>query len=77
VRQEAAIAELFGEVLELCARSGLVRVGVVAVDGTRIATAATHHATRTFEQIAREILEDAARIDAAEDESPPLPPQAR
>ena len=68
VRHEAAIAGLFGEVLALCARSGLVGVGVVAVDGTKIAAAATHHATRTYEQIAQEILEDAARIDAAEDE---------
>src|SRR5215213_2979607 len=68
VRHEAPIADLFGEVLGLCARSGLVRVGVVAVDGTKIAAAATHHATRSYEQIAREILEDAARIDAAEDE---------
>ena len=51
-----------------CARSGLVQVGVVAVDGTKIAAAATHHATRSYEEIAREILEDAARIDAAEDE---------
>ncbi len=68
VRHESAIAGLFSEVLGLCARSGLVKVGVVAVDGTKIAAAATHHATRTYEQIAREILEDAARIDAAEDE---------
>jgi transposase len=67
VRHEAAIAGLFGEVLALCARSGLVKVGVVAVDGTKIAAAATHHATRGYEQIAQEILEDAARIDAAED----------
>ena len=52
----------------MCARSGLVKVGVVAVDGTKIAAAATHHATRSYEQIAREILEEAARIDAAEDE---------
>src|SRR3954469_10580912 len=68
VRHEAAIAGLFGAVLALCARSGLVRVGVVAVDGTKIAAAATHHATRSYEQIAREILKDAARIDAEEDE---------
>ncbi len=67
VRHEAAIGELFGEVLGLCARSGLVRVGVVAVDGTKIAAAATHHATRSYEQIAREIVEQAAEIDAAED----------
>src|SRR4051794_19236878 len=56
VRHEAAIAELFGEVLALCARSGLVKVGVVAVDGTKIAAAATHHATRSYNEIAREIL---------------------
>jgi transposase len=68
VRHEAAIAGLFGEVLELCAKVGLVEVGVVAVDGTKIAAAATHHATRSYEQIAKEILADAARVDAAEDE---------
>jgi transposase len=67
-RHEDAIAELFGAVLELCARAGLVKVGVVAVDGTKIAAAATHHATRSYEEIAREILEEAAELDAAEDE---------
>jgi hypothetical protein len=36
--------------------------------GQNLAAAATHHATRSYEQIAHEILEDAARIDAAEDE---------
>src|SRR4051812_3685360 len=67
-RHELAIGELFGQVLALCARAGLVRVGVVAVDGTKIAANATHHATRSYEQIAREILEEAAALDAAEDE---------
>jgi len=67
-RHEEAISGLFGAVLELCARAGLVKVGVVAVDGTKIAAAATHHATRSYEEIAKEILEEAARIDAAEDE---------
>jgi len=52
----------------LCARSGLVKVGIVAVDGTKIAAAATHHATRSYDDIAREILEEAADLDAAEDE---------
>jgi transposase len=67
-RHEEAIGDLFGGVLELCARAGLVKVGVVAVDGTKIAAAATHHATRSYEQIAKEILEEAAEIDAREDE---------
>jgi hypothetical protein len=57
-----------GGVLELCARAGLVKVGIVAVDGTKIAAAATHHASRSFEQIAEEILAEAARTDEAEDE---------
>jgi hypothetical protein len=35
---------------------------------TKIAAAATHHATRTYQQIAEEILADAGRLDAAEDE---------
>jgi transposase len=67
-RHEHAIAELFAQVLGLCARAGMVELGVVAVDGTKIAAAATHHATRSYEQIAREILEQAAELDAAEDE---------
>src|SRR5215218_3511925 len=36
-RHEQAIGDLFGGVLELCAQAGLVKVGVVAVDGTKIA----------------------------------------
>lgn len=67
-RHEIAIGELFGQVLALCARAGLVELGVVAIDGTKIAANATHHATRSYEQIAREILEQAAEVDAAEDE---------
>src|SRR3712207_3668517 len=65
-RHEVALGDLFGQVLALCARAGLVRLGVVAVDGTKIAANATHHATRTYGQIAREILDEAADVDAAE-----------
>src|SRR3954463_10821859 len=36
-RHEAALAALFGEILALCAESGLVRVGMIAVDGTKLA----------------------------------------
>src|SRR4051812_20308292 len=67
-RHETALAELFGEVLALCAEAGLVRVGVVAVDGTKLAANAAPQATRGYEQIAREILEDAAAVDAEENE---------
>jgi transposase len=67
-RHETALAELFGEVLALCAESGLVRVGVIAVDGTKVAANAAPQATRDYEQIAREILAEADAIDAEEDE---------
>src|SRR5919198_268210 len=68
VRHESAIAALFGGVLELCAKAGLVEVGMVIVDATRIAASAADRQTRSYEQIATEILGEAAAIDAAEDE---------
>jgi transposase len=67
-RHEAALAGLFGEVLALCAESGLVRVGGIAVDGTKLAANAAPQATRDYEQIAREILAEADAVDAEEDE---------
>jgi transposase len=67
VRHEEALAGLFGGVLGLCAKAGIVDVGVVAVDGTKLAADAADGAIRTYEQIAAEILAEAGRIDAAED----------
>jgi transposase len=67
-RHETALAGLFGEVLALCARAGLAGVGVVAVDGTKVHANASDHANRDYGQIAREILREAAEVDAAEDE---------
>src|SRR3954452_3060581 len=40
-RHEAALAGLVGEVLGLCADARLVRLGVVAVDGTKVAANAS------------------------------------
>ena len=65
---EQAISQLFSSVLGLCARAGLVQVGIVAIDGTKVAAAATHHANRSYDQIAEEIVAEAGRLDAAEDE---------
>src|ERR687896_1402579 len=67
-RHEDAIAGLFGEVLTLCARSGLVQVGVIAVDGTKLQANASRNENLDYEQLAREILEEAKAVDAAEDE---------
>jgi transposase len=68
VRHEDALAELFTGVLGLCRRAGLVSVGVVAIDGTKVQANASREADRSYELIAREILADAAERDRREDE---------
>jgi transposase len=67
-RHEVALAGLFSEVLALCADAGLVDVGVVAVDGTKIYADASRAAARGYDQIAAEILAEADAVDRAEDE---------
>jgi transposase len=62
-----AIAGLFGQVLAVCARSGMLRPGLVAIDGTKLGANASRDASRTAEQLAEEILAEAAAVDAAED----------
>lgn len=68
VRHQEALADLFGQVLGLCAEAGLVRAGVLAVDGSKFAASASDSAIRPYEEIAKEILAEADRIDRAEDE---------
>ena len=68
VRHEAALAGLFSDVLAVCARAGLVKVVVVAIDGTKMSANASQERNHGYERIAREILAEAARIDAEEDE---------
>lgn len=63
-----ALAGLFTEVLALCARAGLVTVGTIAFDGTRIAADAADRQNKTYRQLGKEILEEAEAADAAEDE---------
>ncbi len=67
-RHETALADLFGQVLGLCAEAGLVKVGLVAIDGTKVHANASQHAARDYEQIAKEILEEADAVDREEDE---------
>ncbi len=67
-RHEQALAELFGQVLGLCARAGLVSLGVVAIDSTKIAANASGDANRSYVQIATELLGEAEAIDEAEDQ---------
>lgn len=65
------LAELFVQVLALCQKAGMLRVGTVAVDGTKMAANASLGANRTYPKIREEverILAEAEAVDAAEDE---------
>lgn len=69
-RHEQALAGLFTQVLALCARAGLIRAGLVAIDGTKVAADASMAANldrAALENLARKWLKEAAETDAAED----------
>ena len=66
-----AAGEFFGQVLVLCARLGMGRLGVVALDGMKIAASASKSANRTEDTLRELAAQAAARhaaADAAEDE---------
>lgn len=67
---ETAIGELFDEILRLCAQAGLGRLGLVALDGTKLGAATSLRANRNADALDVEIaamLAEAACVDAAED----------
>jgi transposase len=68
VRHQGALADLFSEVLRLCDQAGLVKPGVVAIDGTRLAGNASRERSHEFGKIAEEIVEHVKATDEAEDE---------
>ena len=66
-----AVAGFFAQVLALCARLGMGRLGVVALDGTKIAANAGVSANRTEQHLAKlaaETVAAHARSDQAEDD---------
>jgi hypothetical protein len=67
-RHQEPLNELFGSVLRLCARAGLVKSGVVAVDGTKLTASASSDVNVDYDRIAREIIARAIATDEAEDE---------
>jgi transposase len=78
-RQEhlAHLAQLFVQVLQLCQRAGLVKLGHVALDGTKIQANASKHKAMSYERMGeaekkleeevQALLGEAARVDAEED----------
>jgi Transposase DDE domain len=67
-RHEAAAAELFSSVLSLCSKAGLVTVGVIAIDGTKVAANASRDVNASYERVVSEILKEAEETDRREDE---------
>lgn len=73
----AALAALFTQVLALCQQAGLVKLGHVALDGTKVLANASKHkamsygrmpaAERKLEQEIATLLAEAQRVDSAED----------
>lgn len=75
----AALSQLFVQVLRLCQQAGLVKLGHVALDGTKVkanANASKHkamsyewmgEAEKKLEAEVKALLEEAARVDAEED----------
>jgi transposase len=71
VRHEQALAGLLIQSLKLCAAAGLVRLGLVALDGTKIEANAAAAANRTHAHLqaqVAELLEQAAEADRADDQ---------
>jgi transposase len=71
-RQEhsAALSGLFAQVLALCARAGLVRVDVVALDGTKLRANASRNASREVADLEAQLaawFAEAEDVDAAEE----------
>jgi transposase len=75
-RHEAALGGLFSQVLRLLAAEGMVSLGVLSLDGTKLAGNAAQKANKTLPQI-QKVLAEAAAADAAEDAAPqPATPRA-
>jgi transposase len=71
VRHEHALAGLLVQSLQLCAAAGMIRLGLVALDGTKVEANAAAAANRThaaLEQQVAELLAQAAEADRAEDQ---------
>ncbi len=71
------LAGLFVQVLKLCERAGLVKLGQVAIDGSKLRANASKHKAMSYERMSakeqqleaevKRLLKAAAEVDAAED----------
>jgi transposase len=76
-RHLEALSGLFMQVLRLCQKAGLVKLGHVAIDGTKVKANASKHKAMSYERMGeaekkldeeiRRLFEEAERVDAEED----------
>lgn len=67
-RHQDAIGELFGQVLGLCVKAGLVDAGVIAIDGTKISANASFFANKDQQALSAELAGQSSRSpDSATD----------
>src|ERR1700730_12353710 len=52
-RHLKALSKLFGQILQLCEKAGLVKLGHVALDGTKIEANASKHKAMSYERMTR------------------------
>jgi len=67
---EKILERLFVQVLRMCREAGLVKLGVVALDGSKVAANASLAANRTYEALEEEVrkmLAEAKEVDTEED----------
>src|ERR1700731_1384339 len=62
-RHLAALSALFVQVLKLCERAGLVKLGHVALDGTKIKANASKHKAMSYERMCKREAELQAEVD--------------
>ena len=62
-RHLAALSGLFVQVLKLCERAGLVKLGHVALDGTKIKANASKHKAMSYERMSKREAELQAEVD--------------
>ncbi len=63
-RHREPLQGLFAQVLRLCHEAGMVRLGVIAVDGTKIAANASWSANHTSASLAHQVAQEQTRFDA-------------
>src|SRR5580693_3298031 len=61
-RHLKALSGLFGQVLKLCEQAGLVKLGHVALDGTKIKANASKHKAMSYERMAKRAAELEAEV---------------